>query len=147
MNWLKGLKTGYTAVRCSWSNFTIKSSRKHSYLCNESPEEMILLVFVWDETASGIGRSNAEKGLHSWSAPQFCMVWDCFWDSKEQHRECTDQLICSSFMHGTRIISTNIPIPRGGLVNDKTASGRARSNTEDRLHSWSAPPFIILRSE
>ena len=26
-------------------------------------------------------------------------------------------------MYGTRLISTNIPIPRGGLVNDKTASG------------------------
>ena len=35
----------------------------------------------WDEPASGTARSNTENGLHSWSAPRFCMGQDFLWDS------------------------------------------------------------------
>ena len=59
----------------------------HSSLCKESPAELILLTFVWDEAASGTARSTTENGLHSWSAPRFCMGRDCLWESEEQNRE------------------------------------------------------------
>ena len=51
------------------------ASHKPSFLCKESPAEVILLVFVY-KTASGIARSNTENGLHSWSAPHFYMGRD-----------------------------------------------------------------------
>ena len=112
------------------------ASRKHSSLRKESPVEVMLLDFIWDETASGIARSNTENGLHSWSAPHFCMGWDCLWDSQEQHREWTEQLICSLFIYGTRL-----PIGQQGATQringtadlllpwlwDETSSGTGRS--------------------
>ena len=39
--------------------------------CKESPAELMLLAFVWDETASRTARSKTENGLHSWSTPHF----------------------------------------------------------------------------
>ena len=41
------------------------TSRKHSSLHKESPAEVMLLAFVWDETASDTARSKTENGLHS----------------------------------------------------------------------------------
>ena len=64
------------------------------------------------------------------------MGQDCLWDGEEQHREWTAQLICSSFMSGTRL-----PLGQRGAIQridctadlllhslwDKTASGTGRS--------------------
>ena len=61
----------------------------HSSFRKESPTDLMLLIFVWDETASRTARSKTVNGLHSWSAPHFCMGRDCLWDSKEQNREYT----------------------------------------------------------
>ena len=37
----------------------------HSSLRKESPAELLLLTFEWDETASGTARSKTENGLYS----------------------------------------------------------------------------------
>ena len=68
----------------------------------------LIFTFVWDETASGTMRINPEN-VHSWSASPFIMGWDCLWNSKEQHRGETAQLICSSLHYGTRL-----PLEQGG---------------------------------
>ena len=36
-------------------------------------------------------------------SPRFCIGRDCLWDSKEQQREQTAQLICSLLLYGTRL--------------------------------------------
>ena len=51
------------------------------------------LTFVWDDTASGTGKSNTEIRLNSWYAPRLCMGKDCLWDSAEQYRGEIAQLI------------------------------------------------------
>ena len=51
----------------------------HSSLRKEGPRELMLLTFVWDNIASGTARSKTENEPHSWSAPCFCMGWDCLW--------------------------------------------------------------------
>ena len=95
------------------------------------------LVLVWDKTASGTVRSNTENELHSLSAPCFGMGRDCLWDSEEQHREWTAQLICYLLLHGTRL-----PLGWQGATHmidctayllldsmwDKPAPGTARSS-------------------
>ena len=53
------------------------SHTAHSSLCKESSAELMLLIF-------GMGR-------------------DCLWDSDVQDWEWTTQLICSSFLYGTRL--------------------------------------------
>ena len=67
---------------------------------------------------------------------------DCLWDSEEQHREWTGQVICSSPLYGTRL-----PLGQRGATQrtdctadllldsiwDKTASGTARSS---KLMLW-----------
>ena len=114
----------------------------HSSLRKESPAELMLLTFVWDETASGIARSNTENELQSWSAPRFRMGRDCLWDSEEQHREWNGQMICSSPLYGTRLplgqrgATQRIDCTADLLLNsiwDKTASGTARSS---KLMLW-----------
>ena len=37
----------------------------HSSLRKESLAELMLLTFIWDETASGTARSKTRNGLHS----------------------------------------------------------------------------------
>ena len=66
----------------------------------------MLLTLVWDKTASGTARSKTGNGLHSWSAPRFCMGRDCLWDSEEQHRE----------WNGMYILCFAPRCPRGSLV-------------------------------
>ena len=41
------------------------ASHTQSSLRKESPAELMLLTFVWHETASGTARSKTENGLHS----------------------------------------------------------------------------------
>ena len=47
----------------------------HSSLRKESPAELMLLTLVWDETASGTGRSKTGNELHSLSL-LLVFVWD-----------------------------------------------------------------------
>ena len=45
----------------------------------------------------------AKLGPGGTDSPHFCMGRDCLWDSEEQHRKWTAQLICSLFLCGTRL--------------------------------------------
>ena len=47
--------------------------------------ELMLLAFLWDETASGTARRNTEDRLHSCSAPCFNMGQDCLWNREEHN--------------------------------------------------------------
>ena len=60
------------------------ASHKPSFLCKESPAEVILLVFVY-KTASGIARSGKEVERSSLSAPSFIMGQKDIWDGEEHN--------------------------------------------------------------
>ena len=58
------------------------------------------------------------------NASLVCMGQNCLWDSEEQLREWTTQLICFSLFYRTILLF-----------------GTGRSNTENGQNSWSAPHF------
>ena len=59
----------------------------------------LLLVYVWDEAASGSAKSNTEDILHSWSAPCLCMEQDCFWNREEHNVGDINPLECGSILN------------------------------------------------
>ena len=70
---------------------------------------LILLVLVWDKTASGTARTNTENELHSWYLLLVCcMGRDCLRDSEEQHTWAEMSIICFAPL-----------CPRGSLVPGK----------------------------
>ena len=105
---------------------------------------------------SMVGHQIGPKQNSSWQKllPELVCKW---------LKELTDQIFSEQMLksvystfHGLWLVPSSFRAPgpaKLGLVGTdshhfhrhKTASGTARSNTEDRLHSSSTPPFIMAR--
>ena len=59
-------------------------------------KEFIKMVFEEQPLANAVGMLIPQA---LFSAPCFCMGQDRLWDSEEQHRSLTAQLICSSLLY------------------------------------------------
>ena len=62
---LPGFITLSISSKKSRHNISPSPHPAQSSLRNMSPADLMLLTFVWDETASGTARSKTENGLHS----------------------------------------------------------------------------------
>ena len=80
------------------------------------------------------------------------MGQDCLWDSEKQHREWTEQLICSLFMYGMRLLlgvqrATQRIYCTADLllvyVWNKTVSETRRSTMLVILTLWSVAQYLI----